>query len=73
MARVASGQIGVWKTICEKAFKGNQRIMRGRPNCVCSDAAPDFVAKVGTLCWDKTNSNAYICSVASGTWIQINA
>ena len=37
------------------------------------DDAPDYAAKVGTLCWDVTNSNAYICTVAAGTWVKLNA
>jgi len=37
------------------------------------DDAPDYAAKVGTLCWDVTNSNAYICKDAAGTWVKLNA
>jgi len=39
-----------------------------------SDGEPSsFNAPVGTLCWDVTNSNGYICTVANTTWVKINA
>jgi hypothetical protein len=71
--KVNINQLGCWAKIQKKAFPGNGRIGAGKPRVVGSDAAPDFAEKVGTLCWDVTNSNAYICSVAAGTWIKINA
>jgi len=64
---------GVWGAIIDKAFHGNKRIKAGKPRLFVSAAAPDCAAKVGTLCWDKTNRNAYICTVATGTWVKINA
>ena len=64
---------GIWKKIVMKAFSGNKRIHAGKPRIIISAAAPDCAAKVGTLCWDKTNSDAYICTVATGTWVKINA
>ena len=73
MARVNAGAIGVWQTIAQKAFSGNQRIMRGKPRCTASTGVPVHAAKVGTLNWDVTNSDAYICTVATGTWVKLNA
>lgn len=62
-----------WNEIVQKAFVGNKGVKIGNPNCVVSAGVPDEAAKVGTLCWDSTNSDAYICTVASGTWVKINA
>jgi hypothetical protein len=74
MATVRSeGPIGPWEQIVKKAFVGNQRIKAGRPRVIISADVPDCPAKVGTLCWDKTHKDAYICTVASGTWVEINA
>jgi hypothetical protein len=73
MATVRSQGPLVWGAIVAKAFRGNRRITAGKPRTIVSAAAPDCAAKVGVLCWDKTNSNAYICTVASGTWVKINA
>ena len=74
MATVRSQHgVGPWGQIVEKAFKGNQRIKTGRPRIIVSAAAPDCASPVGGLCWDKTNKNAYICTVAAGTWVKINA
>ena len=35
--------------------------------------APSSAAKVGTLCWNSYDSDAYICTVAAGTWVKVNA
>lgn len=64
---------GTWGAIVKKAFSGNQRIKAGRPRLIVSTGAPSGAQPVGTLCWDKTNSDAYICTVATGTWVKINA
>ena len=64
--------LGVRQAIQRKAFPGNKRAL-GHPHIVKSTGAPTSAAKVGTLCWDVTNSEAYICTVASGTWVKINA
>jgi hypothetical protein len=69
-----SGQMGAWNNIVKKAFTFNKKIRNGRPGCVTCDGAPTgFEAAVGTLCWDEHNSNAYICTVKTGTWVKINA
>jgi len=73
MATTRSQSSTAWLAMIKKSFSGNQRIKSGRPRCIVSAAAPDCAAKVGTLCWDKTNSDGYICTVASGTWVKLNA
>ena len=72
MARTIGGATA-WDKILKKAFPGNSRIKGGKPRVVVNQGVPSFAAKVGTLCWDVTNSNAYICTVAAGTWVKINA
>ena len=73
MAVVKGSTPGIWQAICKKAFVGNGAMMHGSPACTMSTGAPNHAAPVGTLDWDVTNSNAYICTVASGTWVKINA
>lgn len=70
-----AGYYGVWQTICKKAFKHNQGIMRGVPNIIVktTTGAPSTANKVGTLCWNSYDLDAYICTVAAGTWVKINA
>lgn len=65
--------MGKWSAIIKKAFPKNQRIKAGRPKVLVGSGAPTMAAPVGTLYWDKTNNNAYICTVATGTWVKINA
>lgn len=62
-----------WKEIVNKAFAGNAKIKIGKPDTHIAAGVPNHAAKVGTLCWDSTNSDAYICTVAAGTWVKINA
>ncbi len=64
-----------WGAIVNKAFQFNQGILRGKPNVITSTATPnaDKTATIGTLCWDVTNSNAYINTDGSTAWTQINA
>lgn len=62
-----------WEAIINKAFYGNRKIKKGKPTVVVAAGVPNVAALVGTLCWDETNSDAYICTVASGTWVKINA
>jgi len=64
-----------WHAIILKAFPGNQRIKAGKPRIIIKQdtGAPAVAAKVGTLCWVVADSNAYICTVAGGTWVKINA
>ncbi len=72
MARVHAGPTA-FQIIVKKAFAGNTGIKIGKPEVEASTGAPSHAAKVGTLCWDKTNADAYICTVATGTWVKINA
>ena len=71
--KVAGHSPGAWGAIVRKAFTGNLKIKAGRPEIIVSTGVPDCAAKVGTLCWDATNEDAYICTVATGTWVKINA
>lgn len=66
---------GLWKVIVEKAFKGNIGISKGVPNIITKTdtGAPAGAAPVGTLCWNTYDTDAYVCTVASGTWVKINA
>ena len=73
MATAANNRKAAWKKVVDKAFSGNAGIKIGKPNVLISAGVPDSAAKVGTLCWDSTNNDAYICTVASGTWVKINA
>jgi len=70
---VAISTANAWRNIVRKAFSGNQKIRTGRPKVVVKAGVPTEAAPVGALCWDTTNGNAYICTVATGTWVKINA
>lgn len=50
-------------------------MLHGNPDCIYKAGVPGASedAAVGTLCYDTTNGNAYICTVATGTWVKINA
>jgi len=67
----------IWQAIVDKAFTGNKRVKTGRPHCVACDGAANSTlitaSEVGTLAWDYTNLDAYICTVADTTWVKINA
>lgn len=63
---------GVKRSIETKAFAG-RRALGTDVLLTMSEGVPNFATKVGTLCWDVTNGNAYICTVATGTWVKINA
>ena len=65
--------LSVWGTLVNKAFPGNARIKAGRPKIIISAGASSGAAPVGTLGWDTTNKEAYICTLAAGTWVKINA
>ncbi len=68
------GQLGRWKAIVNKSFAGNQGILHGNPNIIVTSGAPaSITAPIGTLAWDVTNSDGYICTVASTTWVKLNA
>ncbi len=65
-----------WKEIVEKAFPENKGVMRGKPDVLTHTATPNAAitaGKVGTLCWDINNGNAYIKTANPSTWIVINA
>ena len=73
MAVVKGSTPGIWQKICEKAFTGNGAVMHGNPNCTMTTGVPTHNVPIGTLNWDVTNSDAYIATDASGTWVKINA
>ena len=63
--------MGLKTTIIDKAFGGRQDIWQ---NVITNAGIPSSItAPVGTLCWDTTNEDAYICTVADTTWVKINA
>lgn len=71
---INTGHQGAWQKMCKVTFAGNQGIMRGKPNLVVTNGAPSTItAPVGTLAWDVTNSDGYVCTVASTTWVKMNA
>jgi len=35
--------------------------------------APAMAANLGALCWNVYDSKAYICTVVSGTWVELTA
>jgi hypothetical protein len=74
MATYGSSQTA-WSEIVRVAFPNNQRIKAGRPRVITKTdtGAPVLAAPVGTLCWNEYDGNAYICTVASGTYVKINA
>jgi len=63
-----------WSQIVDKAFQHNKGILHGNPKTITNAGDPASTAsKVGMLCYDTTNDDAYICTVATGTWVKINA
>lgn len=58
------------RKIINKAFGGRLNVWA---NIQKGDGAPSHAALVGTLYWDYTNSDSYICTVAAGTWVKLNA
>lgn len=66
-----------WWSIVNKAFPQNQRISSGRPEIIIkSDTGAPAAAlgvKVGLLCWNSLDKDAYVCTVKSTTWLKINA
>jgi hypothetical protein len=61
----------IWK----EAFKGNRRICAGRPNVLLktTTGAIASAAPVGTLCYNTFDNQVHICTVATGTWVRIEA
>jgi len=64
---------GVKHAIIKKAFDGNSNVF---DRVIVTTANPDSTVTsgvIGTLCWDETNSDAYINTDTSTTWVKINA
>ena len=56
--------------VIEKVFGGRRSPLRHieKGAGVPSHAA----ARLGQIYWDTTSSDAYICTVKTGTWVKIN-
>ena len=70
--------MSAWDALVKKSFAANQGIRHGNPDVIKHDGPPhqQIGAKVGTLAWDYTNSDGYICTVAhatAATFVKINA
>lgn len=65
--------MSVKKKIEDKAFAGKLGAL-GNVNIIkkSTTGAPTSAAPVGTLCWNVYDGDAYICTVATGTWVKIN-
>ena len=58
----------------KKAFSnGRNRIVGRDIRIKTTTGAPSAAAKVGTIVWNSYDLNAYICTVAAGTYVKINA
>ncbi|MGW8178097.1 MAG: hypothetical protein ACWGQW_04790 [bacterium] len=58
-----------------KAFAGRYGSL-GKVNIILkttTGAPSGYTCPVGTLCWNSFDGDAYICTVASTTWVKINA
>jgi len=66
--------MGLKACIENKAFAGRKGAL-GSPDIInkATTGAPSSAAKVGTLCWNSYDEDSYICTVAAGTWVKINA
>jgi len=66
-----------WGAIVNKCFPQNQRISTGRPEVIIKKdtgaPANSLGVKVGLLCWNSLDKDAYVCTVKSTTWVKINA
>jgi hypothetical protein len=68
------GQLGRWQALVKVSFQYNRGILHGNPNIIVTSGAPaSITAPVGTLAWDVTGSDGYICTVADTTWVKLNA
>lgn len=66
--------MGLKTAIENKAFAGRRGVLGAVPIIKkTTTGAPSSAALVGTLCWNTYDSDAYICTVAAGTWVKINA
>ena len=71
MATTSTGN-HVYNKIVAKITGDNRADLRRR--CIVWDTtgAPSQAAPLGTLCWNSVDSEAYICSVISGTYIKLH-
>ena len=60
-------------SIINKAFIGRKNVFSNILEKTTTGAPSGYTAPVGTLCWNSYDLDAYICTVASTTWVKINA
>lgn len=67
--------MGLKYVIEKKAFSGRHGTLGRSAQCIkkTTTGAPTSAAPVGTFCWNSFDGDAYICTVATGTWVKINA
>lgn len=68
--------MSAWGNIVKKAFPGNPKIKIGHPDIyikTTTGAPTASTGKVGTLCWNSFDLEAYITTDGAGTWVKINA
>ena len=58
-----------------KAFAGKHGVLGTGAEVIlkATTGAPSTANKVGVFCWNSFDGDAYICTVAAGTWVKINA
>lgn len=62
------------RSVNKKAFPHGQNRIVGRDIRIkTTTGAPTDAAKVGTIVWNSFDGDAYICTVATGTYAKINA
>ena len=68
--------MSLWKKLKDKVGLGKASKRRNPfKTCVVKTdtGAPSSAAPVGALCWNSFDGDAYVCTVAAGTWVKINA
>lgn len=69
--------MSVWKKVFNKVGKG--RHLRPKRNIFqncrikTTTGAPSDASPVGTLLYNSYDDDCYVCTVAAGTWVKINA
>jgi len=74
---LSTGSYQAWRQFCNVVFGGRYLpFPRGpnRPAFTTKASVPNGEdAPLGTLVWDSTNSDGYICTVITGTYVKMNA
>ena len=63
----------IYRNIVEKITGDRRADLRRNVMLKTTTGAPSDAAPVGTLLWNSYDLDAYICTVASGTWVKLNA